>query len=49
MARFGGPLFLAAPPVELEWQHRFALEKELAAAGEAGYDRLLEACRARTP
>jgi 3-oxoacyl-[acyl-carrier-protein] synthase II len=43
---FGGPLFLAAPPVELEWQHRFALEKELAAAGDAGYDRLLEACRA---
>ncbi len=43
---FGGPLFLAAPPVELEWQHRFALEKELAAAGAAGYDRMLEACRA---
>lgn len=43
---FGGPLFLAAPPVELEWQHRFALEKELAAAGDAGYDRMLEACRA---
>lgn len=43
---FGGPLFLAAPPVELEWQHRFQLEQELAAAGEAGYDRMLEACRA---
>lgn len=43
---FGGPLFLAAPPVELEWQHRFALEKELAAAGDAGYDRMLQACRA---
>ncbi len=45
---FGGPLFLAAPPVELEWQHRFALERELAAVSEAGYDRLLEACRAAT-
>jgi 3-oxoacyl-[acyl-carrier-protein] synthase II len=43
---FGGPLFLAAPPVELEWQHRFALEKELAAVGDAGYDRMLQACRA---
>ncbi|MGB8817953.1 MAG: beta-ketoacyl-ACP synthase [Rhizobiaceae bacterium] len=43
---FGGPLFLAAPPVELEWQHRFALEKELAAQSEAGYDRMLAACRA---
>lgn len=42
---FGGPLFLAAPPVELEWQHRFALEKELSASGDAGYDRLLEASR----
>jgi 3-oxoacyl-[acyl-carrier-protein] synthase II len=42
---FAGPLFLAAPPVELEWPHRFALEKELATAGDAGYDRMLEACR----
>ena len=43
---FGGPLFLAAPPVELEWQHRFALENEAATGGDAGYDRMLEACRA---
>ncbi len=43
---FGGPLFLAAPPVELEWQHRFALEKELATTSEPGYARMLEACRA---
>jgi 3-oxoacyl-[acyl-carrier-protein] synthase II len=42
---FGGPLFLAAPPVELEWQHRFALEREIAADSPAGYDRLLEVCR----
>lgn len=45
---FGGPLFLAAPPVELEWQHRFALERELATGSEPGYDRMLEACRAAT-
>ena len=43
---FGGPLFLAAPPVELEWQHRFALEKELASESAPGYARMLEACRA---
>ncbi len=45
---FGGPLFLAAPPVELEWQHRFALEREIAANSVAGYDRLLEVCRKQT-
>ena len=42
---FGGPLFLAAPPVELEWPMRFALDKEVPVASPAGYDRLLEACR----
>ena len=26
----GGPLFLAAPPVEIEWRHRFALNSKLA-------------------
>jgi 3-oxoacyl-[acyl-carrier-protein] synthase II len=26
---FGGPLFLAAPPVEIEWQHRLALNATL--------------------
>jgi 3-oxoacyl-[acyl-carrier-protein] synthase II len=31
---FDGPLFLAAPPVEIEWQHRFALNATLD-AGEA--------------
>lgn len=42
---FGGPLFLAAPPVETEWRHRF----ELAAAGGTGgtpYQRMLAAARA---
>ena len=42
---FGGPLFLAAPPVELEWPMRFALDREMPDASPAGYERLLEACR----
>jgi 3-oxoacyl-[acyl-carrier-protein] synthase II len=40
---FGGPLFLAAPPVELSWKSRLGL---YAAASEAeGYQRLLSAAR----
>ena len=43
---FGAPLFLAAPPVEMEWQHRLGLDAmdggDIAAAG---YDRLLEIAR----
>lgn len=42
---FPGPLFFAAPPVELEWQHRFTLLDEVPEA-EAGYGALLEAARA---
>ncbi len=43
---FGGPLFLAAPPVEMEWQHRLALDAmDGAEREEAGYDRLLEVAR----
>jgi 3-oxoacyl-[acyl-carrier-protein] synthase II len=30
---FDGPLFLAAPPVEIEWQHRFAMAATLDKAG----------------
>ncbi|GGD86660.1 beta-ketoacyl-ACP synthase II [Aureimonas endophytica] len=43
-ASFPGPLFLAAPPIEIEWKHRFALDRRQghAARGEAGYDRLIE-------
>lgn len=41
---FPGPLFFAAPPVELEWQHRFTLLEENASA-EPGYEALLEAAR----
>ncbi len=41
---FGGPLFLASPPVEISWHDRFALY----ASGKdgSGYDRLLAAARA---
>lgn len=42
---FGGPLFLAAPPVELEWRNRFALDALVKSEGEPGYDLLLAACR----
>ena len=31
---FGGPLFVAAPPVELEWHQRLSLDAEGAALGE---------------
>ncbi|MEP0507460.1 MAG: beta-ketoacyl synthase N-terminal-like domain-containing protein, partial [Aurantimonas coralicida] len=45
---FGGPLFLAAPPVEMEWQHRLALDAmDGATIEEAGYDRLLQIARSR--
>jgi 3-oxoacyl-[acyl-carrier-protein] synthase II len=42
---FPGPLFFAAPPVELEWMHRFTLMGE-GAPGEPGYPQLLAAARA---
>jgi 3-oxoacyl-[acyl-carrier-protein] synthase II len=40
-----GPLFLAAPPMELEWQHRFAIDRESDGGTEPGYDTLLGNCR----
>ena len=43
---FPGPLFLAAPPVEMEWHHRFDLDSELPDSEKQGYARLLEASRA---
>jgi 3-oxoacyl-[acyl-carrier-protein] synthase II len=44
---FGGPLFLAAPPVELEWWQRLTLNEDGKEAGvnTPGYDRLLAAAR----
>lgn len=41
---FPGPLYFAAPPVELEWQHRFTLLNEVPEM-EAGYEAILEAAR----
>jgi 3-oxoacyl-[acyl-carrier-protein] synthase II len=40
-ADFGGPLFLAAPPVELSWRDRFDLYRM--ESDGAGYRRLMEA------
>ena len=42
---FGGPLFLAAPPVELDWRNRFALDALARSDGEPSYELLLAACR----
>ncbi len=41
---FPGPLFFAAPPVELEWQHRFALMSENPDI-DPGYEAILQAAR----
>jgi 3-oxoacyl-[acyl-carrier-protein] synthase II len=43
-SEFGGPLFLAAPPVELDWSSRIALHR--AKAEGEGMGRLLAAARA---
>ncbi|MER2535488.1 MAG: beta-ketoacyl-ACP synthase [Rhizobiaceae bacterium] len=43
-SEFGGPLFLAAPPVELDWSSRIALQR--AKAEGEGMGRLLAAARA---
>ncbi|MEM9678612.1 MAG: beta-ketoacyl synthase N-terminal-like domain-containing protein, partial [Pseudomonadota bacterium] len=42
---FPGPLFLASPPVEIEWQHRFELDKAIGHQGDPGYATLIEASR----
>ncbi|WP_062216821.1 beta-ketoacyl-ACP synthase [Aureimonas sp. D3] len=43
---FDAPLFLAAPPIELEWSQRLALDKLTGEAREdAGYLRLIELAR----
>ncbi|MFK7901259.1 MAG: beta-ketoacyl-ACP synthase [Nitratireductor sp.] len=43
---FPGPLYFAAPPVELEWQHRFDLLSEQTEL-EAGYEAVLHAARTK--
>jgi 3-oxoacyl-[acyl-carrier-protein] synthase II len=40
---FGGPLFLASPPMELDWHDRFSLYNS--GKGESAPDRLLEVAR----
>jgi len=47
LGEFGGPLFLAAPPVELDWKSRFALDEEIADDLPASYQSAMAACRAR--
>lgn len=46
-SEFGGPLFLAAPPVELEWRQRIALDADGAKTNgaEPGYVRMMLAAR----
>lgn len=43
---FPGPLFFAAPPVELEWQHRFTILDESESQSD-GYERMLSGARAK--
>ncbi|WP_332060903.1 beta-ketoacyl-ACP synthase [Bartonella sp. CB74] len=43
-ANFNGSLFLAAPPVELEWEARFALAQEGMCNNKPSYGNLLEVC-----
>jgi 3-oxoacyl-[acyl-carrier-protein] synthase II len=38
---FPGPLFLAPPPIEAEWDHRITLARTAAPDGDAGYPDLL--------
>jgi len=42
---FDGALFLAAPPVELDWKSRFSLDEEIADRLPASYSSTLQACR----
>ncbi|EJF84756.1 hypothetical protein MCU_00334 [Bartonella elizabethae Re6043vi] len=42
---FNGPLFLAAPPVELEWKARFSLDQEEEFNHEPSYAHLLKICQ----
>lgn len=46
---FGGPLFLAAPPVELEWPQRLALAANRKIEKETTYKSLLDAANSMVP
>jgi len=41
---FPGPLFLAVPPIEMEWPHRRSLAQASGSNGPISYDDLLRAC-----
>jgi 3-oxoacyl-[acyl-carrier-protein] synthase II len=42
---FPGPLFLALPPLEIEWHYRIELAKTAAPDGDAGYPDLMRVAR----
>jgi 3-oxoacyl-[acyl-carrier-protein] synthase II len=46
--RFPGPLFLALPPLEIEWHYRIAMAEAAAPDGDAGYPDLLRVAREPT-
>jgi len=41
---FPGPLFLAVPPIELEWTQRLEVSKKSGSNGSIGYDDLIRVC-----
>jgi len=43
--RFPGPLFLALPPLEIEWPYRVAMAEKARVNGEVGYSDLLRVAR----
>jgi 3-oxoacyl-[acyl-carrier-protein] synthase II len=43
--RFPGPLFLALPPLEIEWPYRIQMAKQAAPDGDAGYPDLMRVAR----
>jgi 3-oxoacyl-[acyl-carrier-protein] synthase II len=46
--RFPGPLFLALPPLEIEWHYRIAMAEAAVPDGDAGYPDLLRVAREPT-
>src|SRR5471030_3317265 len=43
--QFPGPLFLAVPPIEVEWPHRLEVGAKSGANDKVEYDYLLRVCR----
>ncbi|HEY2527374.1 MAG TPA: beta-ketoacyl-ACP synthase [Xanthobacteraceae bacterium] len=44
-AHFPGPLFLALPPLEMEWPYRFTMAETAVPDGDAGYPDLMRVAR----